>query len=97
MDFRWVVDEIATPSILMKPHQRRWLLDAVRKHRQVEHFRNCFSDAILPYTSLPQKQYCAIAMNTEHGKATPPQGATNSPFGVRTKSRRVPYRASLVS
>src|SRR5256885_10800615 len=39
-DYRWLVDEVAAPAIASNPNQARWLVDAVRKHRQVEHFRN---------------------------------------------------------
>ncbi|SFT97560.1 AAA family ATPase [Paraburkholderia aspalathi] len=38
-DYRWIVDDVAKPSMDALPSQDRWLVDAVRKARQVEHFR----------------------------------------------------------
>ena len=38
-DFRWVVDDVALPAFAGHPSASSWLLDAVRKSRQVEHFR----------------------------------------------------------
>ena len=39
-DYHWVVDDVAKPSMAALPSQDDWLVDAVRKVRQVEHFRN---------------------------------------------------------
>ncbi|MDC6212680.1 nucleoside monophosphate kinase [Ralstonia solanacearum] len=41
-DFAWIVNDIAVPAIKNAPEQPNWLLDAVRKARQVQHFRECF-------------------------------------------------------
>lgn len=46
-DYRWLLDEVAKPGLAALPEQRRWLVDAVRKHRQVEHFRAAYGDAVL--------------------------------------------------
>ncbi|HET7160176.1 MAG TPA: AAA family ATPase [Burkholderiales bacterium] len=46
-DYRWLLDEVARPGFAASPDQRRWLIDAVRKHRQVEHLRAAYGDAIL--------------------------------------------------
>ena len=46
-DYRWVVDEVARPAIEASPNQRLWLVDAVRKERQVAHFRNAFGNRVL--------------------------------------------------
>lgn len=45
-DFKWIVTDVATPSFANYPEQRRWLVDAVRKVRQVDHFRNAFARAV---------------------------------------------------
>jgi hypothetical protein len=37
-DYRWLIDEVAVPAIAAHPTQDRWLVDAVRKDRQVAHF-----------------------------------------------------------
>lgn len=46
-DYRWLLDEVVRPGFAASPGQRRWLIDAVRKHRQVEHFRAAYGDAVL--------------------------------------------------
>jgi adenylosuccinate synthase len=45
-DYRWVVDSVALPAIAAEPGRMRWLFDAVRKKRQVEHFRAAFGAAV---------------------------------------------------
>lgn len=45
-DYRWVVDLVARPAMAGEPGTRRWLFDAVRKKRQVEHFRAAFGAAV---------------------------------------------------
>ncbi|MBO2985834.1 AAA family ATPase [Burkholderia pseudomallei] len=39
-DYRWIVDEVALPSMYASTGQARWLVDAVRKPKQVEHFKS---------------------------------------------------------
>ena len=46
-DYLWLLEKVARPGFAASPEQRRWIVDAVRKHRQVEHFRAVYSDAIL--------------------------------------------------
>nr|WP_254227609.1 AAA family ATPase [Burkholderia gladioli] len=45
-DFIWIVDEVAAPTINRAPEQSNWLLDSVRKPRQVLHFRHRFGPHI---------------------------------------------------
>lgn len=45
-DFSWLIDSVALPAINARPDVQNWLLDAVRKPRQVELFRMCFGDAV---------------------------------------------------
>jgi predicted kinase len=45
-DYRWVVDPVAIRAIQSRPDVRYWLVDAVRKRRQVEHFRNRYGDLV---------------------------------------------------
>jgi chloramphenicol 3-O-phosphotransferase len=45
-DYRWVLDEVARPAFAADPSKLRWLVDAVRKRRQVEHFRDAFGLAV---------------------------------------------------
>lgn len=46
-DYRWVVDEVARPAFAASPGQQRWLVDAVRKGRQIEHFRAAYGRAVV--------------------------------------------------
>lgn len=46
-DFRWVVDPVATSAVANAPEVSAWLFDAVRKQRQVEHFRERFGSAVM--------------------------------------------------
>lgn len=46
-DFRWVVDPVATSAVSDTPDASVWIFDAVRKRRQVEHFRERFGSAIV--------------------------------------------------
>jgi len=41
-DFRWLIDEVAAPAILARDEVKYWLIDSVRKNRQVTHFKNRF-------------------------------------------------------
>lgn len=38
-DFAWIVDDVAAPTLCDRADHENWLLDSVRKKRQVEHFR----------------------------------------------------------
>lgn len=45
-DFVWLIDSVAIPALGTQPDVDSWLLDAVRKPRQVELFRNRFGNAV---------------------------------------------------
>jgi adenylosuccinate synthase len=45
-DYRWLINDVARPAIERSPEQGRWIVDAVRKTRQIEHFREAFGDAV---------------------------------------------------
>lgn len=45
-DYRWVLDDVALPAMEASTQTRRWLFDAVRKKRQVEHFRGQFKQRV---------------------------------------------------
>lgn len=45
-DYMWVIDPVATSAIAQSPDTSDWLVDAVRKDRQVEHFRARFGSAV---------------------------------------------------
>jgi adenylosuccinate synthase len=41
-DFKWLIDNVAVPAITANKDNDWWLLDSVRKKRQVDHFRDRF-------------------------------------------------------
>jgi len=45
-DYRWLIDSVVKPTIEASPSQRLWLIDAVRKERQVSHFKSEFPNAV---------------------------------------------------
>lgn len=52
-DYAWLVDDVAVP--LISAHEpRRWLVDAVRKEKQVRHFRRRFEEVVHLHLSAPE-------------------------------------------
>lgn len=45
-DYRWLIDSVALPAMKRAPDSSRWVVDAVRKKRQVEHFRDAFAGGV---------------------------------------------------
>lgn len=45
-DYMWVIDPVTTSVIAQNPNNLNWLVDAVRKKRQVEHFRERFGSSL---------------------------------------------------
>lgn len=45
-DFSWLIESVAIPALEAQPDVDYWLLDAVRKPRQVELFRLRFGNAV---------------------------------------------------
>jgi hypothetical protein len=41
-EYRWLIDCVASPAFQADPQRTKWLVDAVRKERQVAHFRNTY-------------------------------------------------------
>lgn len=63
-DFSWLIDSVANPAIQARPDVENWLLDAVRKPRQVELFRLRFGSAvrhlhIIASEAVLQQRYAA--------------------------------------
>lgn len=62
-DYRWVVDTVAKP-LISKTANRYWLVDSVRKERQVVHFRSAFPGEIFHlHLSAPES-----ALRARHAK-----------------------------
>lgn len=45
-DFLWIIDKVAVPAMEIAPDTENWLFDAVRKPRQIEHFRTNFGSVV---------------------------------------------------
>lgn len=76
-DFTWVADAVALPAFEQHPRTERWLLDSVRKHRQVEIFRERYGDAVLhlhltaPEGLLRTRYEDRRASNSDHADDPP--------------------------
>lgn len=46
-DYSWVIDPVTTSAIAGSPDSLDWLVDAVRKERQVEHFRERYGSSVV--------------------------------------------------
>jgi adenylosuccinate synthase len=91
-DYRWLIDDVAARAMAEAPQQERWLLDAVRKARQVEHFRKRFGDAILhahfsaPETVLEQRYSGRLAAGGEHPGNTSYADAIRHPNEIASRN-----------
>lgn len=65
-DYRWIVDPVATGAIARAPLVSNWLVDAVRKKRQVEHFRELLGSN-LRHIHLTAPEAVLRARYTERG------------------------------
>jgi adenylate kinase family enzyme len=55
-NFDWIVERVAGPLIAANEQHDFWLMDSVRKERQVEHFRHRYGDKILHvHLSVPEE------------------------------------------
>lgn len=52
-DFAWLIDDVAAPMIDLGGAER-WLVDAVRKRKQVQHFRRRFPDLVHVHFAAPE-------------------------------------------
>jgi adenylate kinase family enzyme len=53
-DYRWLVDPVAEEQIADARGTENWLVDAVRKARQVEHFRSTFPRVLHVHFTAPE-------------------------------------------
>lgn len=53
-DYRWIVDPVASSQINAAPEVKNWLIDAVRKPRQVQHFRSEFPNVKHAHLTAPE-------------------------------------------
>src|SRR5262245_34102732 len=45
-DYRWLISDVTLPLVSARPEIKRWLLDAVRKRRQIAHFRTEYGSRV---------------------------------------------------
>lgn len=84
-DFRWLLDEVATPAFSASPAQQRWLVDAVRKHRQVEHFRASYGVPVL-HVHLRADEAVLRARYSQRADATPYEVAVQHENEIAARS-----------
>lgn len=79
-DFLWLVRDVAIPTIEAAPSVANWLLDAVRKPRQVEHFRTHFGPAIRHiHLTAPEDVLMARYATRPDARQTPYERAIDHP------------------
>jgi cytidylate kinase len=84
-DYRWIVDDIATPNIKAHPEQAFWLMDSVRKERQVRHFKDAFGINVL-HTHFTAREDVLEKRYSERLSAGNEYGG-NTPYSVAAKSQ----------
>ena len=76
-DYAWLINDVVVSALGDAPKQDRWLLDSVRKKRQVEHFRALYGTAVLhvhftaPEDILRERYEKRIAAGGEYAGNTP--------------------------
>jgi hypothetical protein len=90
-DYRWLIDDVARPLIEGSPMHERWLLDSVRKLRQVQHFRDAFSNQVChvhltaPEALLRQRYETRLKQGASHGGVTPYDVAVAHPNEISSR------------
>lgn len=75
-DYRWLISDVAQQAINGAPTQALWVVDAVRKRRQVEHFREAFGRVVYhvhltaPDTVLRARYYRRQSEQESHTEST---------------------------
>ncbi len=91
-DFLWIVENVAVPLLDAKPQQTLWLLDSVRKKRQVEHFRARFGDDVhhihfvADEVTLRQRYEARIAQGGAYEGGVPYDAAVIHPNEISSRS-----------
>lgn len=65
-DYRWVISPVAVDAMGRNPRVTNWLIDAVRKERQVAHFRSQFG-ATVRHIHLTASETVLRARHLERG------------------------------
>lgn len=91
-DYRWLIDAVAVPTIEAAKGSHLWLVDAVRKRRQVEHFRSRFGASvrhlhlIAPESVLKERYDARIAAGGEYAGNTSYDIAARHPNEVAARA-----------
>jgi predicted kinase len=89
-DYLWLIDDVASPQVEAEPDHARWLLDSVRKKRQIEHFRSRFSHVVHVHLTATEEvlraRYDArLAAGGEYEGGTPYDVAIAHPNEVASR------------
>ena len=89
-DYLWLIDDVASPQIEAAPDHAHWLLDSVRKERQVEHFRSRFPHVVHVHLTATEEvlraRYDArLAAGGEYEGSTPYDVAIGHPNEVASR------------
>lgn len=89
-DYLWLIDDVASPQIEAAPDHARWLLDSVRKERQVEHFRSRFPHVVHVHLTATEEVLRArydmrLAAGGEYEGCTPYDVAVGHPNEVASR------------
>ncbi|WP_144289878.1 AAA family ATPase [Ideonella sp. A 288] len=91
-DYSWLIDDVAIPQIKGFPEYNFWLLDSVRKQRQIEHFRSRFDNDVLhvhltaPERVLRARYEARLAAGSEYEGGTPYDVAIAHPNEVASRA-----------
>lgn len=84
-DYRWLLDQVCKPAFAASPAQHRWLIDAVRKRRQVEHFRAAYGHAVF-HVHVTAPETVLHRRYTVRGDSTPYEVAIQHENEVASRS-----------
>lgn len=90
-DYQWIVDEVARPALASKPEALFWLLDSVRKKKQIEHFRAAFGSSVFhahlvaPEELLRKRYEARLAEGGEYEGNIPYEVAAKHPNEVSAR------------
>ena len=91
-DYRWLIDEVTIAALQQNPSHVRWLLDSVRKKRQIEHFRTQFEDSVFhvhltaPKSVLPERYTRRLSAGGEYSGNTSYDAAIAHPNETSARS-----------
>lgn len=94
-DYRWLVSDVAAPQVAAAGGvQKAWLVDSVRKERQIHHFRDSFGAAILhvhiwaPEEALRARYVNRLASGSHSEGSTPYEEAVQHPNEAASRALR---------